>query len=67
MQGDLEIDGPMGQVGNWFYSFFFFYCLRVKMSLWYKQMFPGKEKCPHLLGPLAVSSFRKITDFFLQW
>jgi hypothetical protein len=24
MQGDLEIDGPMGQVGNWFYSFFFF-------------------------------------------
>jgi hypothetical protein len=42
MQRDLEIGGSLGKVGNWVLESVF-YCPRVEISLWCKEMFPGKE------------------------
>jgi hypothetical protein len=43
--GNWWFCGSVGQVINWVFTAFFFYFPRVDMSLWCKQMFPGKEKC----------------------
>jgi hypothetical protein len=43
MQREVETDSTMGQVRKWVF---------IELSLWCKQMFPGKEKS--LLGQLSL-------------
>jgi hypothetical protein len=57
MHGDPETGDPVGQGGDWVFIAFL-HCLKVEMSLRYRQRFAGKERCllDHLppLGPPAV-------------